>query len=51
MGYMAAADWLVQLGRDADAVNTWNALLEDEYVNELPAAEEARDMLKKYGGA
>jgi TolA-binding protein len=51
MGYMAAADCLVQLGRDADAVNTWNALLEDEYVNELPAAEEARDMLKKYGGA
>jgi TolA-binding protein len=51
MGYMNAADCLLKLGREADAVNTWNAMLEDEYVNTLPEAETAREMLKKYGGS
>ena len=51
MGYMAAADSLLKLGREADAVNTWNAMREDVYVNTRPEAETAGEMLKKYGGA
>lgn len=49
-GYLAAADCLVKLGREADAANTWAELLEDPYVNTLPQAETAREMKKKYGG-
>ena len=49
-GYLAAADCLIQLGREADAANTWAELLEDPYVNTLPQAETAREMKKKYGG-
>jgi len=49
-GYLAAADCLVKLGREADAANTWAELLEDPYVNTLPQAETARKMKKKYGG-
>jgi len=50
-GYLAAADCLVKLGRDADAVNTLDSMLEDPYVNTLPQADTAREMKKKYGGA
>jgi len=50
-GYLGAADCLVRLGRDADAVNTLDAMLEDPYVNTLPQADTAREMKKKYGGA
>jgi TolA-binding protein len=51
MGSLQAADTLVKLGREEDALNTWNAMLEDSYVNTLPQAKEAEKMLKKYGGA
>lgn len=49
-GYLAAGDCLLKLGREADAVNTWNAMLQDSYVNTLPQAETARELIKKYGG-
>lgn len=49
-GYLGAADCLVQLGRYSDAVNTLNAMLEDVYVNTLPQADTARELIKKYGG-
>jgi tetratricopeptide (TPR) repeat protein len=51
MGYLAAANTLLELDRQADAVNTWNKMLEDEYVNKRPEAKTAKEMLKKYGGA
>lgn len=50
-GYLAAADCLVKLGRTTDVVNTLSAMLADQYVNTLPQAEKAREMIKKYGGA
>lgn len=50
-GYLAAADCLIQLDRQADAVRTWQSMLEDEYVNTLPQAEVAKEMIKKHGGA
>ncbi|WP_372807872.1 tol-pal system YbgF family protein, partial [Pontiella sp.] len=48
-GYLAAADCLIKLGREADAVNTLKAMLEDEYVNTNPLAEKVREQLKKLG--
>jgi TolA-binding protein len=48
-GYLAAADCLIKLGREADAVNTLKAMLEDEYVNTNPLAEQVREQLKKLG--
>lgn len=50
-GYLAASACLIKLGRNADAVNTLAAMLEDPYVNTLPQAETARELKKKYGGA
>ena len=50
-GYMAAADCLLKLGREADAVKTWQKMLEDEYVNTLPQAETAKKLIKQYEGA
>ncbi len=50
-GYMAAADCLLKLGREADAVKTWQKMLEDEYVNTLPQAATAKKLIKKHGGA
>ncbi|MEI6891113.1 MAG: tetratricopeptide repeat protein [Pontiella sp.] len=49
-GYLAAADILIQMGREADAIETWNAMLEDVYTNTNPLAEKVRAQLKKYGG-
>ena len=50
-GVVGAADCLVRLGRNADAVNTLNEMLNDTYVNTLPQADTARELKKKYGGA
>jgi tetratricopeptide (TPR) repeat protein len=50
-GYLGAAECLNLLGRDEDAVNTLNEMLEDTYVNTLPQADRARELKKKYGGA
>ncbi len=49
-GYLAAADVLIKLGREEDAVKTLQAMLEDEYTNTSPLAEQVREQLKKYGG-
>lgn len=49
-GYLGAADCLVKLGRNADAVNTLNEMLNDPYVNTLPQADTAMELKKKYGG-
>ncbi len=49
-GYLAAADVLIKLGREEDAVKTLQAMLEDEYTNTNPLAEQVREQLKKYGG-
>ncbi|MEE9369250.1 MAG: tetratricopeptide repeat protein [Pontiella sp.] len=49
-GYLAAADVLIKLGREEDAVNTLKAMLEDVYTNNNPLAEQVREQLKKYGG-
>lgn len=49
-GYLAAADCLLRLGRETDAVKTWQDMLENEYVNTLPQAETAKELIKKYGG-
>jgi TolA-binding protein len=49
-GYLAAADVLIKLGREEDAVNTLKAMLEDVYTNTNPLAERVREQLKKYGG-
>ncbi|VGO11646.1 hypothetical protein PDESU_00191 [Pontiella desulfatans] len=48
-GYLAAADCLIKLGREEDAVNTLKAMLEDEYTNTNPLAEKVREQLKKLG--
>jgi TolA-binding protein len=48
-GYLAAADCLIKLGRDADAVNTLQKMLEDTYTNTNPLTDQARDQLKKLG--
>ena len=50
-GYLAAADCLARLGRTEDAVKTLDTMLEDPYVNELPQADTARKLKKKYEGA
>lgn len=49
-GYLAAADTLLKLGREEDAINTLKAMLEDEYTNTNPLADQVRQQLKKYGG-
>jgi TolA-binding protein len=49
-GYLAAADILVKMGREQDAVNTLKAMLEDPYTNTNPLAEQVRMQLKKYEG-
>jgi len=48
-GYLAAADVLLKLGREQDAIKTLNAMLEDEYTNTNPLAEQVRQQLKRYG--
>ena len=48
-GYLAAADCWIKQGSETDAVNTWSAMLQDSYVNTLPQAKVAQEMLKKYG--
>ena len=50
-GYLGAAACLIKLGRNEDAVNTLDEMLQDSYVNTLPQAEKARELKKKYGGA
>lgn len=49
-GYLAAAECLIELDRVGDAVKTWQSMLEDEYVNTLPQAETAKELIKKNGG-
>lgn len=49
-GYLAAADVLIKMGKEEDAINTLKAMLEDEYTNTNPLAEQVRTQLKKYGG-
>ncbi|MEA2067896.1 MAG: tetratricopeptide repeat protein, partial [Verrucomicrobiota bacterium] len=49
-GYLAAADTLIKLGREEDAINTLKAMLEDDYTNANPLADQVRQQLKKYGG-
>ncbi len=48
-GYLAAADCLLELDRKEDAVKTWKDMIENDYVNTLPAVETAKKMIKKYG--
>ena len=48
-GYLAAADVLIKLGREQDAIKTLQAMLEDVYTNTNPLAEQVREQLKKYG--
>lgn len=48
-GYLAAADVLIKMGKEEDAINTLKAMLEDEYTNTNPLAEQVRTQLKKYG--
>jgi TolA-binding protein len=50
-GYLAAADCLLKLDREEEAIRTLNAMLEDDYTNTRPEAEQVRAQLKKYGGA
>jgi len=49
-GYLAAADCLIKLGRNQDAVNTLEDMLGNEYTKNNPLAEQAREQLKKIGG-
>lgn len=49
-GYLAAADTLIKLGRQEDAINTLKAMLEDEYTNKNALAEQVREQLKNFGG-
>lgn len=49
-GYLAAADTLVKLGRNQDAVKTLEDMLSNEYTNSNPLAEQVREQLKKIGG-
>jgi tetratricopeptide (TPR) repeat protein len=50
-GYLAAADTLLKLDRQEDAVKTLQAMLEDEYTNTNPLAEQVREQLKNFGGS
>lgn len=43
--YLASAGCLVAMGRDGDMRNTYRAMLYDKYVNTLPQAEQARQVL------
>jgi tetratricopeptide (TPR) repeat protein len=49
-GYLAAADTLVKLGRNQDAIQTLKDMLANEYTNNNPLAEQVREQLKKIGG-
>ncbi len=49
-GYLAAADCLIKMGRNQDAINTLNDMLANEYPNDNPLAEQVREQLKKIGG-
>ncbi len=44
-GYLASARCLKKMARENDQRNTYRAMLFDPYVNDLPQAEEARDVL------
>ena len=44
-GYLASARCLQKLGRDGDMRNTYRAMLYDKYVNRLPQADTARNIL------
>lgn len=44
-GYLASARCLKKLGLEIDMLNTYRAMLFDKYVNDLPQAEVARDVL------
>ena len=44
-GYLSAARCLKKMGRENDRRNTYRAMLFDPYVNDLPQAEEAREVL------
>ena len=48
-GYLAAADILLKLDRQEDAINTLREMLEDPYTNTNPLADPVRAQLKKYG--
>ncbi len=50
-GYLSAAECLLEMDREADAVKTWRAMLKEGYVNTLPQAETAKELIKKHGGA
>ncbi len=50
-GYLSAAECLLELNREADAIKTWRDMLEEGYVNTLPQAETAKELIKKHGGA
>ena len=49
-GYLAAADCLIKLDRNQDAVKTLNDMLANEYTKSNPLAEQGREQLKKIGG-
>lgn len=49
-GYLAAADILIKLGRQEEAVRTLREMLEDPYTNKNPMAEQVREQLKRFGG-
>jgi TolA-binding protein len=44
-GYLASARCLEKLGRSNDRLNTYRAMLFDRYVNKLPQADRAREVL------
>ena len=50
-GYLEAGNTLLKMGLKQDALNTWRAMLKDDYVNYLPQAETARELIKKHGDA
>ncbi|MCK4564210.1 MAG: hypothetical protein KAU94_06030, partial [Verrucomicrobia bacterium] len=50
-GYLSAAECLLEMDREAHAVKTWRDMLEEGYVNTLPQAETAKELIKKHGGA
>ena len=49
-GYIAAADAAFKLGKEEEAIKTLKAMLEDEYTNKSPLAEQVREQLKQHGG-
>ena len=49
-GYLAAADTLIKLNRNQDAIKTLKDMLANEYTNNNPLAEQVREQLKKIGG-